>query len=87
MADRSGDQLREEGDEQAVAVGLAIGRGQTRPQGVTVEGASTAKAVSALANARNLDVPLTDTVAALIEDQLSVAQAIGLLLSRPLKEE
>lgn len=67
--------------------GLAIGRGQTRPQGVTVEGASTAKAVSALANARNLDVPLTDTVAALIEDQLSVAEAIGLLLSRPLKEE
>lgn len=67
--------------------GLAIGRDLPRPQGVTVEGASTAKAVSILAKSRKIETPLTDVVAALVSERLSVARAIDLLLSRPLKEE
>ena len=67
--------------------GLAIGRGLPRPQNVTVEGASSAKAVSKLALARKIDMPLTRTVSALVDEKLSVAEAIDLLLSRPLKEE
>ncbi|MGB5559574.1 MAG: NAD(P)H-dependent glycerol-3-phosphate dehydrogenase [Paracoccaceae bacterium] len=69
------------------AYGLAIGRGLPRPQGITVEGASTAKAVSNLAQLRKLDMPLTYMVTALVDEKLSVGQAIDLLLSRPLKEE
>ena len=67
--------------------GLAVGRGQPRPQGVTVEGASTAKAVSKLSKERDIDMPLARTVAALVDEQLLVSAAIELLLSRPLKEE
>ncbi len=69
------------------AFGLAMGRGQTRTTSVTVEGASTAKAVSELARSSQADMPLTSTVSALIEERLSVSDAIDLLLSRPLKEE
>jgi len=32
-------------------------------------------------------MPLTRTVSALVDEKLSVAEAIDLLLSRPLKEE
>lgn len=67
--------------------GLAIGRNQPRPKGITVEGAATAIAVSEKAETSQIDMPLTRTVAALVEESLSVADAIGLLLSRPLKEE
>ena len=69
------------------AFGLAIGRKQDRPPGVTVEGAATAKAVSNLGDLRQIDLPLTRSVAALVADELTVTQAIDLLLSRPLKEE
>ena len=67
--------------------GLAIGRNQPRPQDITVEGASTAKAVSNMAGLSQMDMPLTRTVSALVQKKLSVADAIDLLLSRPLKEE
>lgn len=67
--------------------GLAIGRGQARPRGVTVEGASTAKAVSKLAKVQSIDMPLAHTVSALVDQKVSVVQAIHLLLTRPLKEE
>ena len=67
--------------------GLAIGRGRPRPRGITVEGASTANAVSKLAKTRGIDMPLAHTVSALVDQKMSVEQAIHLLLSRPLKEE
>lgn len=67
--------------------GNSIGAGVEPPKGKTVEGASSAIAVSNLAKTRNIDMPITTTIAALLEKKLSVTDAIGLLMSRPLKEE
>ena len=49
--------------------------------------AATARAVQALARSMNLDMPITDAVVGLIDGRLKVAEALVLLLSRPLKEE
>lgn len=67
--------------------GLAIGKGTAHDAKITVEGISTAKAVSKLAKARNIDMPVTSVIAMLIDNQLTVGEAVRLLLSRPLKKE
>ena len=67
--------------------GLSIGCGRTPVPGSTVEGIATAKAVANLAVIRKIDMPITAAVAALLEQKITVGQAIELLLSRPLKEE
>ena len=67
--------------------GHALGRGQVNDPTVTVEGVATAKAVTALAQQRGIDMPITAIVAALVSGQLSVQDAMTRLLSRPLKEE
>ncbi|HAW48760.1 MAG TPA: glycerol-3-phosphate dehydrogenase, partial [Roseovarius sp.] len=54
---------------------------------ITVEGAATARAVLGRARALGLDMPVTAAVAALVAGELRVAQAVDMLLSRPLKEE
>jgi glycerol-3-phosphate dehydrogenase (NAD(P)+) len=69
------------------AYGLCLGRGETPAKFVTVEGVATAKAVSNIANNRDIDMPLTDTVTALLEGKITVNRAIDTLMSRPLKEE
>lgn len=68
-------------------LGLAIGAGEGFDASVTVEGAATARAVSARAAAENLNMPISTTVAALVESRLDVEAALALLLSRELKEE
>lgn len=67
--------------------GHAIGAGEAFDPTVTVEGAATAKAVRALAEARGLDMPVTTVVAALVDRRISVEEAMSALLSRPLKKE
>ncbi|MCZ8150940.1 MAG: NAD(P)-dependent glycerol-3-phosphate dehydrogenase [Rhodobacteraceae bacterium] len=67
--------------------GVALGSGQGFDPAVTVEGAATAKAVSDMAEKRNLDLPITQMVAALIAGHLDLSTAIQTLLSRPLKKE
>lgn len=67
--------------------GLAIGRGEDFDANITVEGASTAKAVRRLATELKLDLPICQTVAALCLQEISVRDALQTLLSRPLKEE
>ena len=69
------------------AYGLALGRGEPLPEGTTVEGKTTAKAVSNLAQKLELDVPIADMVVAVLEKHLTVKEAADLLLTRPLKEE
>lgn len=67
--------------------GHAIGTGEAFDPTVTVEGAATAKAVRALAEARGLDMPVATVVAALVDRRISVEEAMSALLSRPLKKE
>jgi len=67
--------------------GQALGSGQGFDPKITVEGAATAKAVSNMARTMNIDMPITAMVAALIDQQIALPQAIQALLSRPLKQE
>ena len=55
--------------------------------GITVEGAATAKAVATMSKTMQIDMPITHMIAALIDQQITLPQAISALLSRPLKQE
>lgn len=67
--------------------GRALGAGQAFDTGVTVEGAATASAVSALAAREGIAMPIADAVAGLAEGRASVADSMETLMNRPLKEE
>ena len=67
--------------------GLALGGGQRATGNVTVEGVATAKAVSDMSKSRQIDLPITLAVSALLEQKITVQDAIETLLSRPLKKE
>lgn len=69
------------------AYGLALGRGGTAPQGVTVEGKATAKAVSIAAESAGIDMPIANIVVTLVSGTITVKEAAEILLARPLKEE
>lgn len=62
--------------------GLALGRGLPFEADQTVEGVATARALAGRA-----DLPVTATVAALIEGRLSLSEDIHGLMTRPLKPE
>lgn len=68
-------------------LGLSIGRGQRFDPSVTVEGAATARAVHAKAQELTLDMPITACVAGLVDDTLTLSDAMARLMARPLKEE
>jgi len=67
--------------------GQSLGRSEPFDPTVTVEGAATAKAASDLARKHDIDMPITNAVAALASGQVSVQDVLKALLSRPLKEE
>lgn len=67
--------------------GQALGSGMGFDPSVTVEGAATAKAVSNIAKTSGIDMPITAMIAALIDQDITLPQAISALLSRPLKQE
>ncbi len=67
--------------------GLALGRGVAPEVGATVEGVATARAVAHKARELHIDMPVTGTVAALVDREITTTQAVTALLSRPLKEE
>lgn len=67
--------------------GHALGAGREFDTAITVEGAATARAVTALARQRGIDMPITAMVNALINRDITLPQAIHSLLSRPLKQE
>lgn len=67
--------------------GLALGAGTGFDAEVTVEGVATARALARSARAEHIEMPVTATVAAVIDRQLTVEQARDALLARPLKEE
>lgn len=51
------------------------------------EGAKTAAAALDLGRANNIDMPITQTVADIVEGDMSVDEAIAALMARPLKRE
>ena len=67
--------------------GFALGRGQGFATTKTVEGIATAKATIALAESFGTDMPVARTVAAVLEQKLSIQEALEYLMSRPLKKE
>ena len=67
--------------------GLSLGRGGSFDPNITVEGTKTALAVSNMAKTREIDMPITHVVAAVLTQKITVPQAMEALLSRPLKKE
>jgi glycerol-3-phosphate dehydrogenase (NAD(P)+) len=69
------------------ALGLALGRGEAAPVGKLAEGAFTAPVLCELAAARKVDMPVSNAVAAILSDRLTIDDAIEGLLTRPFKAE
>jgi glycerol-3-phosphate dehydrogenase (NAD(P)+) len=67
--------------------GLSIGRAVDFDPSVTVEGASTAQAVTRLVHEHGLDLPVSRAVDDLVSGRTNVEAALHVLLSRPLKQE
>ncbi|TAG17874.1 MAG: NAD(P)H-dependent glycerol-3-phosphate dehydrogenase, partial [Rhodobacterales bacterium] len=67
--------------------GLALGRAEGFDPAVTVEGVATAHAVRQLAGGLGVDMPVTAMVDALALGQITLNDAIGQLMLRPLKQE
>ncbi|WP_108860482.1 NAD(P)H-dependent glycerol-3-phosphate dehydrogenase [Ruegeria sp. Alg231-54] len=67
--------------------GLSLGRNIQFDTHTTVEGVATARAMTEIATAEGLDMPISTTVADLSSGAYSVTEAIQTLLNRPLKEE
>jgi glycerol-3-phosphate dehydrogenase (NAD(P)+) len=69
------------------AAGLALGRGEPPPAGKLAEGVSTAPVLVELAASHHVEMPVSQAVAAILANQLSIDDAIEGLLSRPFKAE
>ncbi|QCO55853.1 NAD(P)-dependent glycerol-3-phosphate dehydrogenase [Pseudorhodobacter turbinis] len=67
--------------------GVALGEGASFDPAMTVEGVATAQAVAKLAQTHGVDMPVTQMVAALSQNQITLEDAVRALMSRPLKPE
>ena len=70
--------------------GVALGKGEkadSAAHGKLAEGAFTAPVLLEMARAKNVDMPISSAVAALLAGKMSVDEAIESLLTRPLKSE
>jgi glycerol-3-phosphate dehydrogenase (NAD(P)+) len=67
--------------------GVALGKGETPDRNKLAEGVFTAPVLLEMARAKNVDMPISTAVAALMAGNLTVDAAIESLLSRPLKAE
>lgn len=70
--------------------GVALGKGEnaaTAAHGKLAEGAFTAPVLLDMARVKNVEMPISAAVAAILASQLSVDAAIESLLTRPLKAE
>jgi len=75
-----------------MSVGLAMGKGLTLAQALegkvsVAEGVESAPAVVELGKRFNVELPLCNAVAAVLSGKISVEDAVGSLMSRPLKSE
>jgi len=67
--------------------GMALGADAAFDATTTVEGAATARAVARLARDRGVDMPISRMVAAVLDGMLTLTEAKGALLARPLTLE
>jgi len=68
------------------ALGQALGAGKRRPGG-TVEGVATARAACELGLRRGVELPVAAAVADVLDEGMTVGDAMEALLARPLREE
>jgi glycerol-3-phosphate dehydrogenase (NAD(P)+) len=68
------------------AYGAALGRGEPPPDKLA-EGAFTAQVLAEMAAAKDIDMPITQAVAAILSDKMGIDEAIDMLLTRPIKAE
>ena len=69
------------------ALGIALGRGETPPEGKLAEGAFTAPVLIELAASKQVDMPVSSAVAAILSGAATIDAAIEGLLTRPFKAE
>ncbi|HEY4123728.1 MAG TPA: NAD(P)H-dependent glycerol-3-phosphate dehydrogenase [Rhizomicrobium sp.] len=74
------------------AAGLALGRGETlqnllAPGKPLAEGIETAPALVARARRQNIELPIAETMAAILDGSLALSDAVPRLMGRPLKSE
>ena len=67
--------------------GYAIGRGEAQGQGKLAEGAFTAGVLVQLAQAKGVDMPIAQSVEAIVAGRISVDAAVEALLARPSRAE
>ena len=70
--------------------GVALGKGETpdsAAHGKLAEGAFTAPVLLEMARERDVEMPISTAIAAVLADRLSVDEAIESLLTRPIKSE
>src|ERR1700738_2917946 len=70
-----------------LALGMALGRGDARPRDKLAEGEFTAPVLIELAAAEDVDMPVSNAVAAILSGAVTVDAAIESLLTRPFKAE
>jgi glycerol-3-phosphate dehydrogenase (NAD(P)+) len=70
-----------------LAFGIALGRGEPRPAGKLAEGEFTASVLVELAASQNVDMPVSNAVAAILGGAVTIDEAIESLLTRPFKAE
>jgi glycerol-3-phosphate dehydrogenase (NAD(P)+) len=70
-----------------LALGIALGRGEKPPQGKLAEGEFTAPVLIELAASQNVDMPVSNAVAAILSGAVTIDEAIESLLTRPFKAE
>jgi glycerol-3-phosphate dehydrogenase (NAD(P)+) len=69
------------------ALGIALGRGERPAPGKLAEGEFTAPVLIELAAAQNVDMPVSNAVAAILAGRTTIDAAIESLLTRPFKAE
>jgi glycerol-3-phosphate dehydrogenase (NAD(P)+) len=69
------------------AFGIALGRGEAPNRGKLAEGEFTAPVLIELAASQNVDMPVSNAVAAILSGKITIDAAIEGLLTRPFKAE
>jgi glycerol-3-phosphate dehydrogenase (NAD(P)+) len=69
------------------ALGIALGRGEQPPPGKLAEGEFTAPVLIELAASQDVDMPVSNAVAAILSGAVTIDAAIESLLTRPFKAE
>jgi glycerol-3-phosphate dehydrogenase (NAD(P)+) len=70
-----------------LALGIALGRGEPRPRGKLAEGEFTAPVLIELAASQDVDMPVSNAVAAILSGAATIDAAIESLLTRPFRAE